>query len=659
MQYRRDIDGLRALAVLPVLFYHAGMSAFSGGYVGVDIFFVISGFLITSVIIEELKNNKFTIKNFYVRRVKRIFPALFLVLLVTAVLCVFLQMPYDLRKFGKSLSAAVLFGSNIYFKEQTGYFMDAAESKPLLHTWSLSVEEQFYIFYPIILIIISKWLGKHYRRYIVLLFLISLTASMLMINRYPVDTFYLLHPRAWELLSGALIALGLMPEIRHKLLAEVLGIVGIVMIAYSINAYDHDTVFPAYGALLPCAGAFLLIYTGTAQTVVSKVLSARPIVYIGLLSYSLYLWHWPLLSFFNSYRPLMVIDDSQAALVRLSILLLSFVLSVLTYKYIETPFRRMRPENTKIFFRKTFAVMAVVCLLGGVLYWADGFPGRIPESAYRIDKGGKDGDNMGSCKDSDISAFKGLDSIHRLGVEGGEAEFLLMGDSHAGAIAPGFDKYAGETGRSGLLMSRDGLVPILGYGHRFKDCYSYLIGSTIDIVNQNPAVKKVILAGRWVTLVEGKKGATTFSIYDKDHNSVEQKDAEDFFYTNLKKTVESLQSHGKEVYIVYGVPEIDVSVPYIMSKVEFLKVSFGVENVVDMRPTVEGYNAQQSKVHRVLDRLSDETGVTLLHPEDVLRDGDRYDLLYNGYSIYRDDNHLSKHGAKFIVQSLGHQVFGD
>jgi len=663
MKYRSDIDGLRALAVLPVLFYHGGMTFFSGGYVGVDIFFVISGYLITSVIIEEIKNNTFTIKNFHVRRIKRIFPVLFFILLTVTVLGLFLQMPYDFRNYGKSLSATVMFVSNIYFNKQMGYFTDAAEAKPLLHTWSLSVEEQFYIFYPLILILITRYLDRKYIRYVFGIFLVSLIASIVMIDKSPSDTFYLLHTRAWELFIGSLLALGAMPALRNRVLSEVLSIGGLAMILYSIVVYTSETQFPGAAAILPCVGAFLLIYTGGQSTAVSKVLSMRPFVYVGLISYSLYLWHWPLLSFFNSYRPIILISDGTADTVRYALLALSFLLSVLTYRYIETPFRKIRPKNLKVFFSKTFAVMAVICLLGGVVYWTDGIPWRMPKTVYQIDNGHDELEKMGSCKDRNTSEFN-YESIRRIGADGGEPEFVIFGDSHAGAFYPGFDAYGKKTGRTGLLVSKNGLVPVLGFGHKYKDCYTDIAEKTVEIINSHENIKRVVLISRWVIHVEGHKGSKNrvgkeIIVYDQNHNVVPRGEVHGYIYENLRRTVETLQKHGKEVFIMSGVPEIDENVPDVMAKTEFLNKVFGYGNVVDIRPTVKDFEDYQKNVHMILKKVSDDTGATILHPEEALRNGKYYELTHNGHSNYMDGNHLNSFGAVFIVEALGPLVFGD
>lgn len=658
MKYRSDIDGLRALAVLPVLFYHGGMSLFSGGYVGVDIFFVISGYLITSVIVEEIRQGKFTISGFYLRRIRRIFPALFFIVSAVFIIGFFIQMPYDFRNFGKSLAATVFFGSNIYFNKQMGYFADAAESKPLLHTWSLSVEEQYYIFFPLMLILIAKYLHSKYLRYIAGLALLSFAVSVYAVRYMPDDAFYLLIPRAWELFLGALLALGAVPVSKNKNIMSFAAFAGLMMIVYSVGFYTADTPFPGWAALLPCGGAFLLIYAGMTENPVSRLLSLRPLVFIGLISYSLYLWHWPLIAFFNDYRPVLDISDADAQKVMLCILALSFVLSVLTYKYIETPFRRMRPANMKRFFAYTFAVMTAYCLLGATAYWTKGFPGRLPEPVALLDHGHDDFEKMGSCKDKRMDSFS-YESVRRIGAETAEPEFLVFGDSHAGALYPGFDLYGKESGTGGLLITNNGLVPLRGFGHKWKDCHEETVSKTMNLIKEHDSIEKVILVSRWVVYVNGermRKGKLV-TIYDENKNPVPRGETKQYVLDRMVETVREIQQAGREVFVVAGVPEVDVSVPSVLSRSAFLSDTFGIKGVVDFRTSESEHKDYFGGVLDVMAELEKTTGAKVLYPDRVLKNGDKYDITAEGAALYMDGNHLSERGAVYVMRSLAPEVF--
>ncbi|ANT64619.1 acyltransferase family protein [Prosthecochloris sp. CIB 2401] len=261
LKYRADIDGLRAIAVLAVLFFHTGVPGFSGGFVGVDIFFVISGFLITSIILKDIKEEKFSIARFYERRIRRIFPALFPVIAFTLVVGAFIFDATAFKELGQSITATTIFSSNILFWLKAGYFDTASLQKPLLHTWSLAVEEQFYIFFPLALVFINRFLNGRYLCWIIVASTLSLVASIYGVYHYPSPTFYLVHTRAWELLLGSILALGVLPSPTSSFLRNILSIAGLGLIVYSVGFYTEATLFPGYNAIAPVMGAWLIIYS--------------------------------------------------------------------------------------------------------------------------------------------------------------------------------------------------------------------------------------------------------------------------------------------------------------------------------------------------------------------------------------------------------------
>ena len=296
--YRADIDGLRALAVLPVLFFHFHIKLFSGGFVGVDIFFVISGYLITQIIFADLKRDRFSIVTFYERRIRRIFPALLTVLAVTTLVAFTVLLPAEVEDYGKSLMAATISFSNVYFWSESGYFDAPASLKPLLHTWSLGVEEQFYLLFPLLM----AWLYRNHRRYLphvlIVAALASFGAAVYVMQTNPSSAFYLPHLRAWELMIGAMLAIGMFPPLLKSWQRELAASVGFALIVFAVLTYTAATPFPGLNAVAPCVGAALILAAGQhGTTVVGRVLSLKPIVWVGLISYSLYLWHWPVMSF--------------------------------------------------------------------------------------------------------------------------------------------------------------------------------------------------------------------------------------------------------------------------------------------------------------------------------------------------------------------------
>jgi len=348
MHYRREIDGLRTLAVLPVILFHAGFEWFSGGFVGVDVFFVISGFLITSLILEELEQGKFSVVNFYERRARRILPALILVMLVCIPFAWLLLTPADLNSFARSLVFVPLFVSNIFFWKDGGYFDDsAAELKPLLHTWSLAVEVQYYVLFPLVLMLFWSF-GR--RRILVLMgivFLASLALGHWGAHSRPTAAFFLLPTRVWELLIGAFAAFFLSHSNRTdfgRRLSEFGGWVGITLIIYSVFSYGRETPIPGFYTFVPALGTVLIILCASQQTTVGKFLGNKAFVGIGLLSFSAYLWHQPVFSFARHFYK----EVNQF----LIILLVGFVLSIayLSWRFIELPFRDKGRFSKKFVF---------------------------------------------------------------------------------------------------------------------------------------------------------------------------------------------------------------------------------------------------------------------------------------------------------------------
>ena len=299
-EYRPDIDGLRAIAVLSVVFFHAHVAGFAGGFAGVDIFYVISGYLITSLVAHDIAFERFSLVTFYERRIRRIFPALFGVLGFCTLAACALFSPKDLAVFGKSVIATTLFVSNILFKRQAGpggYFDSTSDLQVLLHTWSLSVEEQFYLLFPTTLLLLTRFAKAR------LIVLSAITLGSFLISAWitphrPLTAFYIFIPRAWELLIGSLLALKAVVPLQRRASREIAGFVGLSFIGAAVFLFSRDTVFPGLAALVPCLGAWLIIYSGAnGPSCVKSILSAQPLVFVGLISYSLYLWHWPILVF--------------------------------------------------------------------------------------------------------------------------------------------------------------------------------------------------------------------------------------------------------------------------------------------------------------------------------------------------------------------------
>jgi len=356
MLYRKEIDGLRALAVLPVLLFHAGFGLFEGGYVGVDVFFVISGYLITYIILSQLSESKFSIANFYERRAKRILPPLFLVMISCYPFAYLFMAPYEIKDFGESLIATAFFGSNFLFAFESGYFQGPSEFKPLLHTWSLAVEEQYYLFYPIFLIFAWSFFRNKITLILVLISLISLIACEFFSYTYPGYNFFLLPTRSWELLVGSLISIYLFNKNQsnvppHTKYSNYFSLLGMLLVLISIFTMDSNTRFPSLVTLIPVLGTGLMILFCTKKTLLWRLLTNRVLVWFGLISYSLYLWHQPILVFGRMY-----FEDNITTAIKIALLMVSTFISFLSWKYFESPIRKSSISQKNTFISVFFCI---------------------------------------------------------------------------------------------------------------------------------------------------------------------------------------------------------------------------------------------------------------------------------------------------------------
>ena len=454
-KYRPDIDGLRALAVLPVLLFHAQLGC-PGGFVGVDIFFVISGFLISSLIFKELDAGHFSLIAFWERRIRRILPAVTVVVLATiaAAWCWF--MPPDFESFGKSVGAQALLVSNVFFYRQAGYFAAGAEAKPLLHTWSLAVEEQFYLFYPLLLVFLARSRRRYVSKSIIGLAVGSFALSVVGSYTYAWATFYLLPTRAWELLIGAMLV-----TLRGKFSVgqparEAAGWLGLGLVCYPVCFYDGNTRFPGLAAMPPCLGAALIIFSSESKlSRVGRILAFKPVVFIGLISYSLYLWHWPLLAF-AKYRA----SGAQSVGLRTGLLLASTALAMLSWKYIETPFRQRRIfQKRRQIFSFAGVVLGTLLVLGFVVVAGHGFPARIPAELRRYVEVRNHRAFL-----NDVSLEQAL--AGQFGELGSAAtnqpiRVLIWGDSHAMSVTPVLDELCRQFSRRGIQATHSQTTPVL------------------------------------------------------------------------------------------------------------------------------------------------------------------------------------------------------
>lgn len=432
MKYRADIDGLRALAVIPVLLYHAGVPGFPGGFVGVDIFFVISGYLICGMIDADIRSGSFSLGNFYKRRILRILPALFVMFLVTSALAYIYCLPVELEDYSKSLASAVASVSNIYFAGTAGYFDAPAETKPLLHTWSLGVEEQFYLLVPLLMLFAYRFVPKRAKWLVAIAAALSFAAAFVMSYRNTTFVFYLTPFRAWELALGALLSIRFIPAPATEFGKNSCGTFGMLLLLVAIFFGSSSTPLMLMTSLASIGAALVIASSEGGISMIGKLLSLRPVVLIGLISYSLYLWHWPLIVFQRTDG--LLLQGPSGATTKLALIVVSIGIAWLSWKFVEMPFRSKAGEISKagIFAAASTATASVLALCGLVLI-AGGAPFRFPERVVAVAAYlGYDPSvafRSGHCylatnrQQLDVERCMKLDKNRR--------NYLLVGDSHA------------------------------------------------------------------------------------------------------------------------------------------------------------------------------------------------------------------------------------
>lgn len=452
MEYRREIDGLRALAVLPVILFHAGFDTFSGGFVGVDIFFVISGYLITTIILNELGQGSFSLVNFYERRARRILPALFFVILVSLPFAWLWLMPSAMKEFSRSLIAVSLFSSNILFWRESGYFDMGTELKPLLHTWSLAVEEQYYILFPAFFMLIWRF---GVRAMLVILSLIAVAS--LAIAQWgsivkPTATFYLVPTRGWELLVGALVAFYLSrpdPRPPSDVLLQAGSLAGGFLLLYSIIVFDERIPSPSIYTLVPVLGTALIICYANNKTLIGKLLGCQVLVGLGLVSYSAYLWHQPIFSLAR-HRSLSELSPTVFG----ALTLLTLLLAYMTWKYIETPFRDKSLVSRNSLFWSSLAVMVLLIGLGIAGNYTDGFKNRFDLSSLP-----KPWSSIKCHGANAISELKDpLAECLGSAKNGRGGDIFLLGDSHAAQLTFPLSAVAKSRNKDLRFISTDALT---------------------------------------------------------------------------------------------------------------------------------------------------------------------------------------------------------
>jgi peptidoglycan/LPS O-acetylase OafA/YrhL len=520
--YRADINGLRGLAVILVVLYHLGIRIVPGGYVGVDVFFVISGYLISAIIISEVQANRFSIAKFYERRVRRIGPAFFVVLCVVSATAYIYLLPTELKDFAKSLLSATFSASNFYFWGKAGYFDTSSETAPLLHTWSLAVEEQFYLVFPMLIMAIHKWAPKKLKVSVVLLTLASLGFGSIQVFVNPSSAFYLPFGRAWELLLGSLLFLEVFPRFRNTWLREFAAICGLVLILAAGLFYSTKTPFPGLSALLPCVGTALIVAAGThATTMVGRALSTKPMVGLGLISYSLYLWHWPIIVF--QRLGTVLISGASAHATQAAIFAVALAMSYLSWRFVEEPFRRNNPPIARrVLFGFAGTGVLAVSASAIVILLSGGFPSRYSKEAVRVaqylDRKEPGQYRQGKCFITSGNSASDFDSSVCLAERSDQPNVLLIGDSHAAQLWWGLSNTYREI--NFMQATASGCLPTLEQAMRSNVACTTLIKNIYSDFLPTHRVDRVLIAGRWVNGDLGRLRSTLMWLKNRNINVV-------------------------------------------------------------------------------------------------------------------------------------------
>ena len=657
---RKEIDGIRALAIIPVILFHAGFSFAKGGYIGVDIFFVISGFLITTLILNELSTETFSLKKFYERRIRRLLPALFFVIFISILVSIFFMPQLKQEEFSKSILSVIFFVSNIYFYSRSGYFAESTQETPLLHTWSLSIEEQFYLLFPIFLILIWP-LGRKFIFLILLLialFSLSLTQfggnfsftppfveSKFHFSNPPIWAFFNTLTRAWELLAGSLLAVTIIKKNYYKK-NNFISFFGLTLLLISFFLFDEQTAHPSILTLLPILGTILIILSAQEGTIVYKFLSSRLMVFVGLISYSAYLWHQPLFAFTS-----MNSIGQPNSIVKIILCILSFVLAYFSWKYIERPFRDTNSNKIFIISFKKLSIMllSLIFIFIGYFIYA-----KTDILAYQreLPKDLKDSislsDNYMQCMDSNFSTIGNQQCI--LGNANINQEFFMIGDSHARAMTYLFNAVSLNKNKSGFFSAYSGCTPFLGIYTFRPDKEKRRINQSCKQFNEeifkfikNKKIGTIFLVARW--------DYYSYGGYDNNNISyigITQSDKKNQVYTRkafehgLKETVRRYSEINTKVVVINQIP----MQKYDIKKLYYILYDQGIENKLINQYSVsldefnilnkfakDSFKGNNSKNFKVID-------FTEVYCNDI-----NCPFGSNTYSFYHDDDHLSDKGS--------------
>ncbi len=656
--YRPDIDGLRAIAVLSVVLYRAFPTALPGGFAGVDVFFVISGYLISLIVLKGLSHGDFSLREFYARRIRRIFPALLAVIAV----CLFAGwhslFPLEYKQLAKSSLTGLTFVANIGFWTETGYFGGDAELKPLLHLWSLGVEEQFYLAWPLVLMAAWRMGMRRITQLCVGLGLASLIASVALTPHYPEASYFLPFTRAWELLAGSLLALSTYHQQlnwRSTHIRDGIGLLGFIALFGGFFVIDSSRPFPGGWALLPVLGASLLIASGPPSIINRFVLSSKPLVWIGLISFPLYLWHWPLLAWVRILQ-----EGVPTATQVWSAVALAFIASVFTYHVIEKPLRHQR----KPWVIPSLLAMCFVLIAGSAnVYRRDGLSFRLKDAQAReTAKSLEWGTEMRYSDQCAPYLPAGLNGECLIADPSRPPDALIIGDSHANHYYWVLKKTLLDRGIN-LMQIAGGGCPVVEGFEAIKDgvlisehCLK-ITEPSLEFAGQSESIQTIFVSSRWPSYITGrelktplgKQSREVVKFSGKEVKSLEQRSA--VFSGSLSAALHRLTSTGKQVIFMHTVPEMAFHPREC--------ISWSPNSWVNRTPRPECVTRREMVKQRrnefqptITAALAGFPSIKQIDPAEYLCNSSECRALQEGILLYRDDDHLSHKGAEWLGSRL-------
>lgn len=653
--HRAEIDGLRAIAVLAVVLYHFGLPGLPGGFVGVDVFFVISGFLIGGILWRErAATGRLALGRFYLRRIRRLAPAYGAMSLAVLAVGWLVLLPYDFRETAKGVIAATVYLSNVLFYRQSGYFDSAAEDKVLLHTWSLSVEEQFYVFLPLVFLL----LGRSRRGMILAfgaLFVASLVSSIPITARAQPAAFYLFPFRAWELLAGVLLAIWRHERGTDWRLGAAPSWIGLALVLGAITMIRPDAGFPGWQAIIPVAGTVLLLINGRDTNMANRLLSMRGPVFFGLISYSLYLWHWPIVTLSRYVR-----GDSMSPVETGLWLALSVVVSWLSWRFIEQPVRRAQALSGRALLGG--AVLVSVLLLGtsAVIFRSDGLPGRFgAQTQVHIAASGDFLQDFSRCNVPADGPLKDIE-ICPVGPAGQTPTLLIWGDSHLRAFYEGLALAAMEKNRAALVIWRAGCPPLFGIGKTENSATAAQNAACRsandqirDALDQMPDIRDVLLIGRWAYYATGTgTGIDAQNTITLTRDGPQAPQAT-ILADALRSTVDTLSARDRNVFLLRQPPEIpQYAAPEIARDLAHRRLTPDAARRLGQVPTAQAKRRAASAQAAVA-----ASGAQVLDPWPLLCDAFLCEAIRDGQGQYFDNNHITNSAARRL-RTIFAPVFG-